>query len=109
MVNNAASAATVTLTTNGRNAQTEDEDKHRLAGAWEMQHFSTLAYGPTQDSDREGLNNFAEFAFNLDPTRPSVGALVPDTGTSGLPAAYLTQIGAELLSPSSSCGGRMPG
>ena len=61
-----------------------------------MQYFNTLAYGPTQDNDKDGLNNFTEFAFNLDPTRPSVGALVPNTGTSGLPVAYLAQIGADV-------------
>ena len=40
--------------------------------------------------------NDGHFASSLDPTRPSVGALVPETGTSGLPVAYLTQVGADL-------------
>ena len=97
IVNNAASAAAVTLTMNGKNALTEDEDNDGLPDAWELQYYPSLYYAsPLSDSDTDGLNSFTEFAFNLDPTRPSVGALGPDTGTSGLPVAYLTQIGASV-------------
>lgn len=65
--------------------------------ARELQYFpSSYSYTATQDPDKDGLNNFLELAFNLDPTRSSVGALVPDTGTAGLPVAYLTQIGADV-------------
>ena len=90
IVNNAATAATVTLTMNSKNALTEDEDNDRLPDAWEVQYFGTTIYGPTQDNDKDGANHLAECAFNLNPTRPDIAALTPGTGTAGLPVARLT-------------------
>jgi hypothetical protein len=96
-MNTAATAQDITFTMNGKNAQTEDEDNDRLPDAWELQYFPSISsYNATQDPDKDGLNNFLELAFNLDPARSSVGALVPDMGTAGLPVAYLTQIGADV-------------
>ena len=93
IVNNAATTAAVTLTMNGKNALTEDEDNDRLPDAWELQYFGTTAYGPTQDNDKDGANNLAEWAFNLNPTRPDIAALTPGTGTAGLPSIRLTGTG----------------
>ena len=93
IVNNAATAATVALTMNGKNALTEDEDNDRLPDAWELQYFGTTIYGPTQDNDKDGANNLAEWAFNLNPTRPDIAALAPGTGTAGLPSIRLTGSG----------------
>ena len=90
IVNHAATAATVTLTMNGKNALTEDEDNDRLPDQWELQYFGTTAYGPTQDNDKDGANNLIEWAFNLNPAQPDIAALTPGTGTAGLPVARLT-------------------
>ena len=40
--------------------------------------------------DGDGANNPAEWAFNLNPTRPDIAALMPGTGTAGMPVARLT-------------------
>ena len=90
-MNNAATAATVTLTMNGKNALTEDEDNDRLPDAWELQYYPNInSYNATHDIDKDGANNLAEWAFNLNPTRPDIAALTPGTGTAGLPVARLT-------------------
>ena len=95
IVNNAATAATVTLTMNGKNALTEDEDNDRLPDAWELQYFpSIFYYDGSSDPDRDGANNLAEWAFNLNPTRPDIAALTPGTGTAGLPSIRLTGTGS---------------
>ena len=93
IVNSTGSPQPVTLTINGKNAQTEDEDNDGLADAWELQHFGNLSYGPNDDPDGDGLANFAEYAFNLYPLLPGLPVLTPGTGTAGLPAIQLVGTG----------------
>ncbi|MEY4568901.1 MAG: hypothetical protein RLZZ398_340 [Verrucomicrobiota bacterium] len=63
IVNNAATAATVVLTLNGKNATTEDEDNDGLLDAWEKQYFNNItSYSGTSDPDNDGSNNTTEFA-----------------------------------------------
>ena len=49
---------------------TPDSDGDGLPDAWEMQYFKTLAYGPLDDPDHDGMNNLAEYLAGTDPTDP---------------------------------------
>ena len=64
IVNNAATAATVTLSLNGKNAANEDEDNDGLLDAWEKLYFnnSITSYSGTSDPDGDGSTNTTEFA-----------------------------------------------
>ena len=88
-VNTAATAQAVTFT------MTEDADEDRLPDAWELQYYPNIySYNATNDIDKDGANNLAEWAFNLNPTRPDIAALTPGTGTAGLPSIRLTGSGS---------------
>ena len=76
---------------NRKNAQAEDEDNDRLPDAWELQYYPNInSYNAANDIDQDGATNLAEWAFNLNPTRPDSAALTPGTGTAGMPVARLT-------------------
>ena len=54
-----------------------------LPDAWELQYYPNInSYNATNDIDKDGANNLAEWAFNLNPTRPDIAALTPGTGTA---------------------------
>lgn len=40
----------------------EDKDKDGLPDAWEMTYFKNLNQGPTDDPDKDGMNNLQELA-----------------------------------------------
>jgi hypothetical protein len=58
---------------------------------WQGQHFSASQLadpaisGPTADPERDGINNFLEYAFNLNPLAPD-WQWITDGASSGMPA-----------------------
>jgi hypothetical protein len=44
-----------------------DSDADGLPDAWEMQYFGTLAYGPNDDPDHDGLSNYQEYIAGTNP------------------------------------------
>lgn len=52
-------------------ARVVDTDRDGLADDWEKKYFENLSAEPGEDPDRDGRNNFAEYAFATDPTDPS--------------------------------------
>lgn len=55
--------------------------------AWQVLHFGSAGNpdaGPKADPDNDGVNNLAEFAFNLNPQQPDASTFAPG-GSSGLP------------------------
>lgn len=52
----------------------DDDDKDGLSDLWEAQYFGSLAYGPNDDPDGDGLSNAQE---NLEGTNPTVAAPAP--------------------------------
>jgi hypothetical protein len=48
-------------------AQIVDTDKDRLPDDWEMRHFASLVASDSADSDRDGCDNFSEYAFGTSP------------------------------------------
>jgi hypothetical protein len=44
-----------------------DSDSDGLADDWEMDNFGTLAYGPGDDFDHDGVSNWGEFLARLNP------------------------------------------
>jgi hypothetical protein len=48
----------------------EDSDGDGLPDWWEMLHFGTLAHGPDDDFDGDGLDNRGEYIAGTDPTDP---------------------------------------
>lgn len=51
-----------------------DDDNDGLPDPWEMQYFGTLAYGPNDDPDGDGLSNMQEY---IEGTNPTVAAPTP--------------------------------
>jgi len=66
---------------------------------WRATHFSGPEIVdedigvPLADPDGDGAANLIEYAFNTDPNVPSSAPLTPGSGTSGLPAVLLENIG----------------
>ncbi|MBP6508035.1 MAG: hypothetical protein KA257_10775 [Opitutaceae bacterium] len=64
------SAVSAWFTINTLAPPPEDNDADSLHDLWETLHFgSILTYGATDDPDGDGLSNFAEFAFGIDPLK----------------------------------------
>lgn len=55
-----------------------DDDNDGLSDPWEMQYFGTLAYGPNDDPDGDGISNLQE---NIEGTNPTVAAPAPSQVT----------------------------
>lgn len=54
----------------------EDSNGNGLHDLWELTHFASLfSAGPADDDDHDGLTNFMEFAFGLDPAASSPSPL----------------------------------
>ena len=50
-----------------------------------MQYYpNIISCNATNDIDKDGANHLAEWAFNLNPTRPDNAALTPGTDIAGL-------------------------
>jgi hypothetical protein len=49
----------------------EDSDGDGLPDYWEEQYLSTLAWGPTNDVDSDGLNNWGEYVGHSHPSNAS--------------------------------------
>jgi hypothetical protein len=68
--------------------------------AWQTTHFGSPAAanaGPAFDPDNDGVDNLAEFAFNMDPLVANAAPL-PAGGSSGLPRYAVEQVeGKERL------------
>ncbi len=48
-----------------------DIDGDGLPDWWELQHFGTTAYGPSDDPDHDGFANWAEYLADTDPMDPN--------------------------------------
>jgi hypothetical protein len=48
----------------------EDTDDDGLPDAWELEHFQTLDYGPSDDNDNDTIPNLQEYQDGTDPTVP---------------------------------------
>jgi hypothetical protein len=48
-------------------AKIVDSDGDQLPDDWEMQYFGSLTAGSAADSDRDGADNFREYAFGTNP------------------------------------------
>jgi len=65
---------------------------------WRQLHFgnSTSAAGaPDFDGEKDGVTNFGEFAFNMNPLLADAAPVAPSAGTSGLPALGQTTVDGE--------------
>ncbi len=68
LINTAATAQTVTVNIDGKNAQTEDEDNDGLPDAWEKLYFGNLtSNNATSDPDNDGNSNAVELADGTNP------------------------------------------
>ena len=94
IVNNGTSDAAITLTMNGKSAQTEDEDNDGLADAWELANYGTTGWSGADDNDNDGSNNLLEYAFNLDPNTGDIRSLIPGSEIPGLPSIALSGSGS---------------
>ena len=65
-------------------AKTLDSDNDHLSDDWEVRYFGNLLASPSADSDRDGHNNFSEFALGSNPLDPkSRPLIVLKTRTTG--------------------------
>ncbi len=70
-----------------------DSDTDRLADDWEMQHFGNLTSGAEADPDGDGLTNFQEYRYGMDPLDDDVAQLA-DPAT-----AYTCGFGSDADAP----------
>lgn len=56
------------ITLDGRNANTEDDDEDGLLDVWERRYFGNLDGQPGEDPDGDALTNLQEFQGGTDPT-----------------------------------------
>jgi hypothetical protein len=82
LANNSGAPQHVTLTMDGRDAATDDEDGDGLADAWEAQYSGGAGFNPNGDNDGDGLPNDFEYGLGLDPTSGDTGD-VPAAGFEG--------------------------
>jgi len=80
-------------------AKAADVDGDHLPDTWEKRYFSNTDPQPQDDPDHDGRDNFTEFAFGTDPTKPDLESLIR-TGFSSarLPVTYT----AEFFRPAGS-------
>src|SRR5262249_25254555 len=52
-------------------AKIVDSDHDQLPDDWEMKYFGNLNASPSADSDRDGYDNFTEYAFGTNPLDPT--------------------------------------
>jgi len=84
LVNATASAVPLTLTMNGKNALTEDEDTDGLPDAWEVIHFGNItARNGAADPDGDGVTNLVEYADGTIPTDISSALYFVDVTATG--------------------------
>jgi hypothetical protein len=72
LVTNASTTAQeFTLTMDGRNAQTEDNDLDSLPDQWEWFYFISTGYNGDADFDKDTRTNLEEYQQGTDPTDPN--------------------------------------
>ncbi len=75
----------VTQYSGSTNIVSLDSDHDGLPDAWEIKYFNTLAYGPNDDPDHDGLSNYQEYIAGTNPNSPDsvlhVSSPSFDTGT----------------------------
>lgn len=61
-----------------------DDDGDGLPDSWEMQYFGTLAFGPNDDPDGDGITNRQEFLEGTNPnSRDPAPSIVPSVTAQG--------------------------
>ena len=68
VTNKSASVESFTLTMNGRNQVTDDEDNDGLPDFWEYQWFGNTTNVANLDSDGDGVSNLLEYTDGTHPT-----------------------------------------
>ena len=65
---------------------TPDTDGDGLPDDWERQYFGTLAYGPNDDRDHDGMNNLAEYLAGTNPndSNSKLALALRITGTNAI-------------------------
>ncbi|MCI0539689.1 MAG: hypothetical protein L0Z50_31155 [Verrucomicrobiales bacterium] len=66
-----------------------DSDRDQLPDDWEMLHFGNLTASPAADSDRDGDDNFREFAFGTNPLDPKSRPLIAAKIAAGVQRSVL--------------------
>jgi hypothetical protein len=65
--NTSASAQSLTIRMDGRNAVSDDSDGDGLPDGWEILHFGNLAQDGADDTDGDGIDNATELAEGTNP------------------------------------------
>ncbi len=92
IANNDADEAPFDITLTGTGNVPLDGDTDGLPDAWEIVNFGSAgAASGTVDSDNDGLNNFGEYAFGLNPNSSDLSALPQATRTGGLMTLTVTK------------------
>jgi YD repeat-containing protein len=61
----------------------DDDDADGLSDNWEIQHFNTLAYGPNDDPDNDGITNLQEYQQGTNPNSATPPQGPPTDVTAG--------------------------
>ena len=92
ILSNDADEATFDITLTGTGNVPVDGDNDGLPDAWEITHFGSVgAVLGTDDTDGDGLNNFGEYAFGLNPNSGDLSGLPQPTRTGGLLTLTVTK------------------
>jgi hypothetical protein len=92
IANNDANEAPFDITLTGTGNVPIDADTDGLPDAWEITHFGSAgATTGTADADGDGLNNFGEYAFGLNPNSGNLSGLPQPSKVGGLLTMTVTK------------------
>ena len=68
VINNESTNQPFSIQMDGRRLSNDDEDADGILDYWEWEYYSGLYYGPTNDTDGDGIFNLDEFNNGTNPT-----------------------------------------